>query len=157
MTQPVGVKLLKATWFDIDPKSIDQADPVWQKQGRQQDPIYVATLSQWRQTRSCWRHQMETFPALLAICAGNSPAPGEFPAQRPVSRSLDVFFDLRLSKCLSKQSWCWCFETPSSPLWRQCNVLILGEHLWKICSNEYIFLWCNMCLREDNLWKSAKN
>ena len=41
---------------------------------------------------------METFPALLAICVGNSPAPGEFPAQRPVTRSFDVFFDLRLRK-----------------------------------------------------------
>ena len=37
---------------------------------------------------------METFSALLAICAGNSPVPGEFPAQRPVTRSFDVFFDL---------------------------------------------------------------
>ena len=26
-----------------------------------------------------WRHQMETFSALLAICAGNSPVPDEFP------------------------------------------------------------------------------
>ena len=33
---------------------------------------------------------METFPALLAICAGNSPVPGEFPAQRPVTRSFVV-------------------------------------------------------------------
>ena len=41
-----------------------------------------------------WRHQMETFSALLAICVGNSPVPGEFPAQRPVTRSFDVFFDL---------------------------------------------------------------
>ena len=38
---------------------------------------------------------METFFALLAICAGNSPVPGEFPAQRPVTRSFDVLFDLR--------------------------------------------------------------
>ena len=37
---------------------------------------------------------METFSALLAICAGNSPVNGEFPAQRPVTRSFDVFFDL---------------------------------------------------------------
>ena len=37
-----------------------------------------------------WRHQMETFSALLAICAGNSPVPGEFPTQRPVTRSFDV-------------------------------------------------------------------
>ena len=41
---------------------------------------------------------METFSALLVICAGNSPVTGEFPAQRPVTRSFDVFFDLRLSK-----------------------------------------------------------
>ena len=34
---------------------------------------------------------METFSALLAICVGNSPVPGEFPAQRPVTRSFDVF------------------------------------------------------------------
>ena len=41
---------------------------------------------------------METFSALLAISAGNSPVPGEFPEQRPVMRSFDVFFDLRLNK-----------------------------------------------------------
>ena len=41
---------------------------------------------------------MEIFSALLAICAGNSPVTGEFPAQRPVTRSYDVFFDLRLNK-----------------------------------------------------------
>ena len=45
---------------------------------------------------------METFSALLAICAGNSPVTGEFPAQRPVTRSFDVFFDLHLNKRLSK-------------------------------------------------------
>ena len=73
-------------------------------------------------TTSWWRHQMETFSALLAICAGNSPVPGEFPAQRPVTRSFDVFFDLCLNKRLSKQSWGWWFETLSCPLWRHCNV-----------------------------------
>ena len=46
---------------------------------------------------------------------------GEFPAQRPVTRSFDVFFDLRLNKWLSKQPWGWWFETPSHPLWRHCN------------------------------------
>ena len=68
-----------------------------------------------------WRHQMETFSALLAICAGNSPVSGEFPAQRPVTRSFDIFFDLRLNKQLSIQSWGWWFETLSCPLWCQCN------------------------------------
>ena len=64
---------------------------------------------------------METFSALLAICAGNSPVPGEFPAQRHVTRSFDVFFDLCLNKPLSKQSWGWRFERLSRPLWRLCN------------------------------------
>ena len=64
---------------------------------------------------------METFFALLALCAGNSPVTGEFPAQRPVTQSFDVFFDLRLYERLSKQSWgCW-FETPSRLLWRHSN------------------------------------
>ena len=63
-------------------------------------------------TDTWWRHQMETFSALLAICVGNSPVPGEFPAQRPVTRSFDVFFDLRPNKRLSKQWWGWSFETP---------------------------------------------
>ena len=68
-----------------------------------------------------WRHEMETFSALLAICAGNSPLPGEVPAQRPVKRSFDIFFDLRLDKRLSKKSWGWWFETPSRSLWRNRN------------------------------------
>ena len=50
---------------------------------------------------------METFSVLLAICAGNSPVPGEFNAQRPVTQSFDVIFDLRLNKWLSKQLWEW--------------------------------------------------
>ena len=72
--------------------------------------------------KSWWRHQMETFSALLAICAENSPVPGEFPAQRPVTRSFDVFSELRLNKRLSKQSWGWWFETLSCSLWRHRNV-----------------------------------
>ena len=68
-----------------------------------------------------WRHQMETFSALLALCEENSPVPGEFPAQRPVTRSFEVFFDLRLNKRLSKQWWGWWFETLSRPFWRHRN------------------------------------
>ena len=46
---------------------------------------------------------METFSALLAFCAGNSLVTGEFPAQKPVTQSFDVFFDLRLNQHLSQQ------------------------------------------------------
>ena len=59
-----------------------------------------------------WRHQMEIFSALL------------FPSQRPVTRILDVFFDLRPNKRLRKQSWGWLFETRSRPLWRYSNGFI---------------------------------
>ena len=68
-----------------------------------------------------WRHQMEIFSALLAICAGNSPVTSEFSTQRPVPWSCDVFFDPRLNKRLIKQWWGWWFETLSRPLWRHCN------------------------------------
>ena len=60
------------------------------------------------------------FRVTTHLC-GNSPFRGEFPAQRPVTRSLDVFFDLRFYKRLSKQSWGRWFETPSRPLWRHCD------------------------------------
>ena len=53
---------------------------------------------------------------------GNSPVTGEFPSQRPVARSIGVFFNLRLNKLLSKQSIRRWFETPSCSLWRHCNV-----------------------------------
>ena len=79
-------------------------------------------LLNWDDTVSWWRHQMGTFSPLLAICAENSPLPGEFPTQRPVTRNFDVSFDLRRNKRLNKQSWGWWFETLLRPLWRQCNV-----------------------------------
>ena len=60
---------------------------------------------------------------VTGLCAGNSPVTGEFPAQRPVPRSFEVFFDPRLNKPLNKQSWGWWFETPWLPLRRHCNVL----------------------------------
>ena len=68
-----------------------------------------------------WRHQMETFSALLALCAGNSTVTGQFHAQRPVTPSFDVFFDLSLNKRLNKQSSGWWFETLSRSLWRHCS------------------------------------
>ena len=76
---------------------------------------------------SWWRHQLETFSALLALRAGNSPITGEFPAQRPVTRSFYAFFYMRLNTQLSKPSRGWWFETLLRPLWRHCNVRSLGN------------------------------
>ena len=86
--------------------------------------VYIQTFITW------WRHQMETFSSLLAICAGNSPVPGDLPTQRPVTRNFEVFFDLRPNKLLSKQSWCWWFETPSRPLWRHRNGNATSVYSW---------------------------
>ena len=89
-----------------------------------------------------WRHQMETFSALLALCAWNSPVPGEFPSQSPVTRSFDVFFDMPLNKGLSKQSRGWWFETPLRSLWRQSNDTFnqYAFYSWFDLWNEYHFL-----------------
>ena len=95
-----------------------------------------------------WRHQMETFSALLAICAENSPVPGEFPAQRSVTRSFYVFFDLRLNKRLSKQWWGWWFETLSHPLWRHRNGLYSAKSwLWTIMMFLYSGVLSHQILR----------
>ena len=89
-----------------------------------------------------WRHQMETFSSLLALCAGNSPVTGEFPTHSPVPRSFDVFFDLRLNQQLSKQWRRRWFETPSRSLWRHWNDEIISL-CWRDschdCGNIY---WC---------------
>ena len=95
------------------------------------------TWSMGKNDNSWWRREMETFSALLAICAGNSPVPGEIAAQRPVTWSFDVFFDLRLNKRLSKQSWGWWFETLSRPLLRHCNDIHV---LWRFTHKIMIVL-----------------
>ena len=90
----------------------DKSGHQWRKRLHHYSSQFQCTHSSW------WRHQMEVFSALLSNSAGNLPVTGEFPTQRPVTRSFDVIFDLRLNKRLNKQSWGWCFETLSHTLWR---------------------------------------
>ena len=85
------------------------------------EEIHKSKQRIWFCSQPWWRHQMETFSALLAICAGNSVNS----LQRPVTRSFDDFFYLHPNKRLSKQWWGWWFETPSCPLWRHRNALCL--------------------------------
>ena len=94
-----------------------------------------------------WRHQMETGH----LCAGNSPVPGEFSLQRPVTRSFDNSFDLRLNKRLWKQSWGWWFETLTLPLWRHCNakwwpfysgIDVSTERFLYLKTTRYLEVWC---------------
>ena len=93
-------------------------------------PIYF-TLQPWQ----IWLHPMNLFGTpyhdgvikwkhfrATGHLWGEFTGDREFPAQMPVTRSFDVFFDLHLNKRLSKQSWGWWFETPSRSLWRHRNV-----------------------------------
>ena len=68
-----------------------------------------------------WRHQKETFSALLALCYDNPMVAWGFPSQRPVMGRFDVFFDLRLQNRLSKHSRRRWFETPSRSLRLHCS------------------------------------
>ena len=90
-----------------------------------------------------WRHQMETFSALLAICAGNSPVPGEFPGQRPVTQSFDVFFDLRLNNG-------WVNNREAGDL-RRCRahydviVMLQKMHIILLC---FYWIWLYMMMSD---------
>ena len=113
---------------------LEISDCVW-KWGLVQNPrkwgVFQAWVRAWY-AFTWWRHQMETFSTLLAIFAGNTPVSGEFPAQRPITRSFEVFFDQY--KQLSKQSWGRWFEALSCPLWRHCNVIGTGRPgSWVCC------------------------
>ena len=76
---------------------------------------------------SWWRHQMETCSRHWLLCGEFTgdcgEFTGEFPSHRPVTRSFDVFFDLRLNKRMVKQSRRRLFETPSRSSWRHCIVV----------------------------------
>ena len=106
---------------------------------------------------------METFSALLAICAGNSPVTGEFLAQRPVTRSFDVFFDLRLNERLSKQWRGWWFETPLCPLWRHSNdirempTLNMKIVVWAILDWTYDKWWVRLPLHLFGLMHNTES
>ena len=81
-----------------------------------------------------WRNQIETFPTLPALYEGNPPVTGGFSSQRPVTRSFDVSFDLRLNKRFSKHPRGRWFETQSRSLWRPCDeIVMLSEKTRYIC------------------------
>ena len=110
---------------------------------------------------------MKTFSALLALCAGNSPVTGEFPSQRPVTRSFDVFFDLRLDKRLSKNSRRRWFETQSRSFWRHCNVFSTPYRLLSLrgvfCVGHELIVLCDwyiyymLCEITDAFWRHTVN
>ena len=91
---------------------------------------------------------MKTFSALLASCAGNSPVSGEFPTQRPVTRSFGVFFDLHPNMRLSKQWWGWWlrrYRVHYDVIVMICMHLFRGDHwptcMYPLCSHDNAWLW----------------
>ena len=107
MENPHNLPEYHSVWFNESMRRIDIVDvfPIrWKYHQSQQQLLgicikyHVCDLSSSALWFPWWRHQMEIFSALLALYAGNSPVNGEFPAQRPVTRSFNVFFDLRLNK-----------------------------------------------------------
>ena len=77
-----------------------------------------------------WKH----FPCNWPFVRGISPVTGEFPAQRPVTRSFDVSLICALNKRLSKQSLGWWFETPSRSLWRHfLDPPKMWRMRWQLC------------------------
>ena len=83
---------------------------------------------------------------------GEFTCPGEFPTQRPVTQSFDVFSDLQLNKRLSKQPWGWWFETPSLSLWRHCNEFASSLSYRRLfhCGQLIVGLW-----RHNRQWSDS--
>ena len=91
--------------------------------------IYVghsATLVHLLHVKTLWRNEMDTFSTLQVLCERKPPITGGFLSQRQVTRSFDIFFDLRLNKRLNKQSRRRWFETPSRSLWHDYNERIIA-------------------------------
>ena len=70
----------------------------------------------------------EYFLHNMVLCERNPPVTGGFPSQRPVKRSLIIFFDVRLNKRLSKQPRRRWFEPPWRLLWHHCNGHSISHH-----------------------------
>ena len=109
-----------------------------------------------------WRNQMETFYALLALCAGNSPVSGEFSSEMPVTRSFDVFCDLRLNTRLNKQSRHRRSETPSRSLWRHSNdisYMVSSLYNLYVSISMYVFWFIktNIQMISNTTMKNEKN
>ena len=119
------------------------------------------------QLNNCIDRRIESnFPCYMMTSSNGNifrvtgPLCGEFagprwiPARRPVTRSFDVFFELRPNKRLSKQSWGWWFETLSCSLWRHCNdYSVTWAHLHGNAKDEFtLIIDPKLCVCESERW-----
>ena len=89
---------------------------------------------------------------------GEFTGPRWIPLTKASDAEFDVFFDLRLNKRLSKQSWGWWFEALSRPLWRHFNVDRSISFSAVICVVGYLLCFAFgtdlMNQKEALLWRS---
>ena len=81
-----------------------------------------------------WKH----FPRYWPFVRGIHRSPVTSPHKGQLRGALIFFFDLRLNKRLSKQSWGWWFETQSRPLWRHSNGM---QEVWKFHLHHSDYQW----------------
>ena len=116
------ISILEWSLVAVTKDDSDHFDTAWSANIKKQPLLTEKGEHWWFITYFCMMTSSNgTIFRVTGHLCGESPVPGEFPAQRPVTRSFDVFYDLRLNKRLSKQLWGWWFETPSRQLWRHCN------------------------------------
>ena len=91
---------------------------------------------------------METFSTLLTLCEGNSPVIGEFPSQRPVTQSFDVFFGLR-----QNNKNCWVNDRDAGDLRRHRAHYDVSVIIFELAIHTlycYLKYWCDenihMCI-----------
>ena len=100
----------------------------------------------------------------------SGPLCGEFTGHRwiPRTKAIDVFFDLRLNKRMSKQWWGWWFVTSRHSLWRHFNVLsgslqrwecrllkyfiLENRNLFVVCSRHFCCRWRKALRRRQSSW-----
>ena len=137
--------------------------PIWGRQdpGPHVGAMNLATrVSIWTDSQNMMTSSNGNIFGVTGPLCGEFTGSGEFPTQSPVTRSFDVFFDLRLNKRLSKQPWGWWFETPSWSLWRHCDetpfltchIVItrcqkINTHAYHLLVSSWWLFWAGFCFQ----------
>ena len=112
-----------------------------------------------------WRHQMETFSALLAIVQGIHRCPVNSQHKGQWRGALMFTLICAWIKRLSKQSWGWWFETSSLSLWRHRDeylfkLLPIGIWIYSMLTRAFVIYKCmfrfNITVCANGRWNSSQ-